>query len=227
MQQINTQNITAPVVASDAPLAERLAFLRKVYGLLSISIFLAAGASWMTINNENFLNLVFRNMMLFFIVEIAAIFFALWARKKENLGYIALFTFTILTGITTAPILTIYTGETVTNAAVLTGLVFAGLSLYTVSSKRDFSFMGGMLTTGLIVLIVGGLLNAFVFKSSMGSFMFSAGGVIIFSGFIIYDTFNILHRYPTDEYISATLSLYLDVLNLFLMLLRLLGGNRD
>ncbi len=87
--------------------------------------------------------------------------------------------------------------------------------------------MGGMLTTGLVIMIVGGLLNAFLFKSPAINFLYSAGGVFLFSGFIIYDTFNILNRYPTDEYISATLSLYLDILNLFLLLLRLLGGSRD
>jgi FtsH-binding integral membrane protein len=170
---------------------------------------------------------VYNNYILFIVLEIAAIFFAMWARKKETMGLVALFSFTILTGVTTAPVLLIYSGSTVTQAAVLTGLIFAGLSFYTIVSKRDFSFMGGMLTTGLVVLIIGGLLNTFIFKSSGISFLYSAAGVFLFSGFIIYDTFNILKRYPTDEYISATLSLYLDILNLFLMLLHLLGGSRD
>ncbi len=216
-----------PVPAAAAPLAERMAFLKKVYGLLSISILMAAGASWMTINNEAFLSTVANNYILFIIVEFAAIFFTFWARKKETLGLIALFSFTMLTGMTTAPILLVYSGKVVTNAAFLTALIFAGLSFYTIVSKRDFSFLGGMLTTGLIILIVGGLLNAFVFKSSAGSFLYSAAGVFLFSGFILYDTSNILKRYPTDEYITATLALYLDVLNLFLMLLHLLGLSRD
>ncbi len=216
-----------PVPASQVSVQERMAFLRKVYGLLSISVLMAAAASWMTLSNETFLQTVAANYIVFIIFEFAAIFFAFWARKKENLGLIALFTFTLLTGITTAPILLVYTGATVTNAAFLTGITFAGLSFYTIRSKKDFSFMGGMLTTGLIILIIGGLLNAFLFKSSAFSFLYSAAGVFIFSGFIIYDTFNILNRYPTDEYIAATLSLYLDILNLFLMLLHLLGGSRD
>ncbi|MBU2512986.1 Bax inhibitor-1/YccA family protein [bacterium] len=220
-------NYARPIPASQVSVPERMAFLRKVYGLLAISVLLAGAASWMTLNNEAFLVTVASNYILFIVAEFAAIFFAFWARKKENLGLIALFTFTILTGITTAPVLLRYTGSTVTNAAFLTGITFLGLSFYTIRSKKDFSFMGGMLTTGLIILIVGGLLNAFLFKSSAFSFLYSAAGVFIFSGFIIYDTFNILNRYPTDEYISATLSLYLDVLNLFLMLLHLLGGNRD
>ena len=87
--------------------------------------------------------------------------------------------------------------------------------------------MGGMLTTGLIILVVGGLLNFFIFKSSAGSFLFSCAGVFLFSGFILYDTSNILRNYPTDEYISATLSLYLDIFNLFLAILRILGYTRD
>ncbi len=216
-----------PVPASQVSVPERMAFLRKVYGLLSLSVFMAAAASWMTLNNETFLQTVAANYIIFIILQFAVIFFAFWARKKENLGIIALFSFTILTGITTAPVLLMYTGATITNAAFLTGITFAGLSFYTIRSKKDFSFMGGMLTTGLIILIVGGLLNAFLFKSTGFSFLYSAAGVFLFSGFIIYDTFNILNRYPTDEYISATLSLYLDILNLFLMLLHLLGGSRD
>lgn len=221
------QRFSQPVTAASAPLAERMAFLKKVYGLLSLSVLLAAGASWLTIRNQAFLETVQRNYLIFIVLEFAVIFFALWARKKETMGIVALFSFTILTGITTGPVLLVYSGQTVTNAAFLTGIIFAGLSLYTITSKRDFSFLGGMLTTGLIILIVGGLLNAFIFRSTAGSFLFSAVGVFLFSGFIIYDTFNILKRYPTDEYISATLSLYLDILNLFLILLHLLGGSRD
>ncbi len=225
MQTAHSVRETIP--AAVAPLEERMAFLKKVYGLLAISVFLAAGASWTTLNNEPFLRVVAGNYFLFIILEFAAIFFAMWARKKETMGLVALFSFTILTGITTAPVLLMYEISTVTNAAFLTGLIFVGLSFYTIVSKRDFSFMGGMLTTGLIVLIVGGLLNVFIFKSSGISFLYSAAGVFLFSGFIIYDTFNILKRYPTDEYISATLSLYLDILNIFLLLLHLLGGSRD
>lgn len=221
------RNYAQPVPAAQVSVSERMAFIRKVYGLLSLSVIMAAAASWMTINNEGFLRMVAANYILFIILEFAAIFFAFWARKKENLGLIALFTFTILTGITTGPILLAYTGATVTNAAFLTGITFAGLSFYTIVSKKDFSFLGGFLMVGLIVLIVVGLLNAFLFQSVNVSLWYAAGGVLLFSGFILYDTSNILRRYPTDEYIAATLSLYLDILNLFVLLLHLLGGGRD
>ena len=87
----NTQSYNLPVVAANASITERMAFLKKIYGLLSISILMAAGASWFTLNNEGFFMVVAQNQMLFFIVEIAAIFFTFWARKKETLGLVALF----------------------------------------------------------------------------------------------------------------------------------------
>ncbi len=214
-------------VVAEAPVEERLAFLKKVYGLLTLSILVAAGAAWMTATNAIFYNFVAERFIMFVILEFVAIFFTMWARKKEMLGLVALFTFTALTGIVAAPITMQYAGDTVINALLLTGIIFFGLTLYTITSKKDFSFMGGMLTVGLMVLIFGGLLNAFFFQSAWGSFMFSCVAVFLFSGFIIYDTFNIMRRYPTDEYISATLALYLDILNLFLALLRILGMSKD
>ena len=213
-------------VAAQASVGERMAFLRKIYGLLSLSIMVAASASWMALSTPELLLFAQENRFLLFAAEIGAIFFAMWARHKENIGLLALFLFTGLTGLASAPMLGAY-AHAVPQAASLTAIIFVGLSIYTVTSKRDFSFMGGMLTVGILLLVVGGLMNAFIFQSSATSFMFSSFGVFLFSGFIVYDTFNILNKYPTDEYISATLSLYLDVLNLFMSLLHLLGGSRD
>lgn len=83
--------------------------------------------------------------------------------------------------------------------------------------------MSGFLMTGLIVLVVGGLLNMFFIQSGMWHFVMSGASVLLFSGFILYDTSNILRYYGTDEYVSATLALYLDVLNLFIALLSILN----
>ncbi len=87
--------------------------------------------------------------------------------------------------------------------------------------------MSGFLMVGLITVIIGSLLNMFLFQSPMMHFMMSGVGVILFSGFILYDTSNIMRNYATDEYISATLALYLDILNLFTALLSILGLSRD
>ena len=87
--------------------------------------------------------------------------------------------------------------------------------------------MSGFLMTGLIVLVVGGLLNMFFIQSGMMHFVMSGASVLLFSGFILYDTSNIMRYYATDEHVSATLALYLDVLNLFIALLSILGIMSD
>ena len=171
--------------------------------------------------------LVAPNMMLFFILQFALIFFASFAARKPGLNMVALFSFTTVSGLTLGPLL-YQVGPTIAaEAFALTAITFVGLSLYVVYSKKDFSFMSGFLMAGLIVIIVGGLINMFFIGSTMMHFVMSGGSVLLFSGFILYDTSNILRYYGTDEHVSATLALYLDVLNLFIALLSILGIMRS
>ena len=171
--------------------------------------------------------LVAPNMMLFFILQIGLIFFASFAARKPGLNIIALFSFTTVSGLTLGPLLARVGPTIAAEAFSLTAITFVCLSLYVVYSKKDFSFMSGFLMTGLIVLVVGGLLNMFFIQSGMMHFVMSGASVLLFSGFILYDTSNILRYYGTDEHVSATLALYLDVLNLFIALLSILGIMSD
>lgn len=211
--------------AAVASVEERLGFLKKVYGLLSASLATAAIGAFL--GTGPLLPVVAPNMMLLFILEIGLIFFAMFARRKPGLNMVALFSFTTVSGLTLGPILYAYGPQIVFEAFVLTALTFAGLTGYVIFSKKDFSFMSGFLFTGLIIIIVGGLLNMFLFRSPMMHFAMSGVSVFVFSGFILYDTSNILRHYSTDEYVSATLALYLDILNLFIALLNILGMSRD
>lgn len=207
--------------AALASVEERMGFLRKVYGLLTLSLATAAVGAYVgrTLVSPGL-------MMVLFIAEIALIFFAMAVRRKPGVNVAALFAFTTVTGITLGPVMTVYNAGVIQQALVLSVLIFAGLTLYVVTSKKDFSFLAGFLFTGLIIIIVGSLLNAFFFQSPAADFVVSAAGVILFSGFILYDTSNILRNYDVRDYTAATLALYLDLLNLFLFLLRLLS-NRD
>jgi FtsH-binding integral membrane protein len=83
-----------------------------------------------------------------------------------------------------------------------------------------------MLWTGLIVMILGGLLNWFIVGSSALGFGLAAATLLLFSGFVLYDTSNIMRRYPTNEYIAGALDLYLDAFNIFLALIRILNAGR-
>ena len=211
--------------AASVTTTDRLVFIKKVYSLLAMSMGTAAIGAYL--GSGPLLLLVAPNMMLFFILQIALIFFASFAARRPGLNMVALFSFTTVSGLTLGPLLYQVGPSIAAEAFALTAITFAGLSLYVVYSKKDFSFMSGFLMTGLIVVIVGGLLNMFFIQSGMMHFMMSGASVLLFSGFILYDTSNILRYYGTDEYVSATLALYLDILNLFIALLSILGIMRD
>ena len=207
--------------AAGASVEARMAFLRKVYGLLTLSLVTAALGAYL---GRLFVS---PGLMLgLFVAEIALIFVAIGVRRKPGLNVAALFAFTGVSGLTLGPVMLVYDAAVIQEALVLTVLIFGALTLYVIASKRDFSFLGGFLITGLVVVLAGSLLNAFFFQNAAGEFAIAAGGVLLFSGFILYDTSNILRHYDVEDYTSATLALYLDILNLFLFLLRLLS-NRD
>ena len=211
--------------AASVTTTDRLVFIKKVYSLLAMSMGSAAVGAYL--GSGPLLLLVAPNMMLFFILQIALIFFASFAARKPGLNMVALFSFTTVSGLTLGPLLYQVGPSIAAEAFALTAITFAGLSMYVVYSKKDFSFMSGFLMTGLIVLVVGGLLNMFFIQSGMMHFVMSGASVLLFSGFILYDTSNIMRYYGTDEYVSATLALYLDVLNLFIALLSILGIMSD
>jgi len=207
--------------AASVTTTDRLVFIKKVYSLLAMSMGSAAVGAYL--GSGPLLLLVAPNMMLFFILQIALIFFASFAARRPGLNMVALFSFTTVSGLTLGPLLYQVGPSIAAEAFALTAITFAGLSMYVVYSKKDFSFMSGFLMTGLIVLVVGGLLNMFFIQSGMMHFVMSGASVLLFSGFILYDTSNILRYYGTDEHVSATLALYLDVLNLFIALLSILN----
>ena len=211
--------------AASVSTTDRLTFIKKVYSLLAMSMGTAAVGAYL--GSGPLLLLVAPNMMLFFILQFALIFFASFASRKPGLNMVALFSFTTVSGLTLGPALYNVGPSIAAEAFALTAITFAGLSLYVVYSRKDFSFMSGFLMTGLIVVIVGGLLNMFFIQSGMMHFVMSGASVLLFSGFILYDTSNILRYYGTDEYVSATLALYLDILNLFIALLSILGIMSD
>src|SRR5437763_830687 len=103
---------------------------------------------------------------------------------------------------------------------------FGGLTVYVFASKKDFSFMRGMVTTGLIVVVLASLLNFFIVGSGALGFAVAVAALLLFSGFVLYDTSNIIRRYPTNEYVAGALALYLDAFNIFLALLRILNAGR-
>jgi FtsH-binding integral membrane protein len=143
--------------------------------------------------------------------------------------------YALLMGASLSTIFLVYTSESIAQAFFATAAAFAGLSLYGYTTKRDLGPIGTFLIMGLVGLIVAMLLNAFVFQSGTMGLVISALGVLIFAGLTAYDTQRIKGMYDyvrgTDmmgkAIIMGALTLYLDFINMFLMLLRLFGTARD
>jgi FtsH-binding integral membrane protein len=163
-----------------------------------------------------------------FLVMIGGVMGAQAVRHVPGLNLAALFGFTTLTGVVISPLIAVISQVnpgSILAAGLLTVGIFGGLTAYVFVSKKDFSFMRGMLMTGLIVVILAGVANIFIGSGALG-FAGAAAALLLFSGFVLYDTSNIIRRYPTNEYIAGALSLYLDAFNIFLALLRILNAGR-
>jgi len=119
-------------------------------------------------------------------------------------------------------IVTLYQVSSVIQAAALTCAVTLALTAYTLQSKRDFSSWGAGLFAVLWVLIIAGFMQIF-FQSELMDLAISIGGAVLFSLFIIFDTSMMMHKLSPEEYILASINLYLDIINLFIYLLRIFG----
>jgi modulator of FtsH protease len=196
--------------------------LRNTYALLSMTLIFSAITATMAISSNA--------APVNFIVQLVVLFGTLFAlhKFKNSVWSIPLvFFFTGFLGYTAGPIINFYLGmanggDIVTTALAMTGITFLGLSAYAVSSRKDFTFMGGFLMIGLILVIVASVANIF-FAIPALSLAISAVGVLVFSGFILYDTSRMVNGGETN-YVMMTVSLYLNIYNLFLMLLHLTGA---
>jgi len=164
------------------------------------------------------------------LAALGLIFFALPRTQNSSAGLLVVFAFTGLIGGSLGPMLNSYLGLANGPALIMqalggTAVVFFGLSGYAVTTRKDFSFMGGFLMVGLLVMIVAMIANLF-FQIPAMSLAISAGIVLIMSGLILFDTSRIVNGGETN-YIRATVALYLNIVNLFTSLLHLLGAMDD
>ena len=202
----------------------RATFVKQTYQLLAASLLAATAGAYIGTNSASLLS--GGAYWIAVIAEFACLFGLMFARKNAKLALILLFAFTFISGLVLGPTLARYIGagmgNVITQAFLMTTVAFGGLSVFAMNTKRDFSAMGKFLFIALIVLIVASLINIFV-GSSMLSLALSGAGALIFSAYILYDTQNII-RGAYDSPVLAAVSLYLDILNLFISLLHILGA---
>ncbi len=229
--QITTLNPGQDYAGSD--LQQRNKVLRNTYMLLSMSLIPTVLGAWLGV--ELGLASLFRGWLGMLLFMGVAFGFIYGIKKTQNsaAGVPMLLGFTFFMGLMLSPMIQVTLGfkngpQLIMTAFAGTAGVFMGMAALSSVIKRDLSGMGKFLFVGLIMLIVGGLINAFV-GSTAGMIVLSMVSIGIFSAYMLYDIKQILDGGETN-YISATLSLYLDIINVFQSLLALLGifgGERD
>jgi modulator of FtsH protease len=205
---------------------ERVAFVQKVYALLTLTILAAAGGG-MLAEDMSIATAGPMSLAAFVVLIIGG-----FVRRVPVLNVAMLGLFAVLEGMSAGPILSYLAGagmgDVVVKALVITFATFLGLTLYVLWSKQDFSWMGGFLLCALLGMLVTSLVGLFTGMSAGFSLIYAYFGVLVFVGYVLYDTSNLIHHDPPDEYIAATMALFLDILNLFWFILRILiSQDRD
>jgi len=224
------QDITQQHSAASSELATNKV-LRNTYALLAMTLMFSA----LTAGISMAVGLGHGAGLMMSIGALLLIWFVLPRTANSGAGIFVVFGFTGLLGASLGPILNHYLamangGSLVMQALGGTALVFFSLSAYVLTTRKDFSFMGGFLFVGLMVAIIAmiGMFVAGLFGVEVSGFSLAISALIVLlmSGFILYDTSRIIHGGETN-YLMATTALYLDIYNLFTSLLHILGALND
>ena len=218
---MNTSITNAATQAQTAVLATNKV-IRNTYTLLSMTLLFSA----LTAALSMALNLPHPGLLLT-LGGYFGLLFATARFRNSSLGLAFVFALTGFMGYTLGPILNAYLamangGQVVMTAMGATGAIFLGLSGYALTTRKDFSFMGGFLMVGILVAFLAGL-GAVFFEMPGLSLAVSSMFVLLMAGLILYETSNIIHGGETN-YIMATVTLYVAIYNLFTSLLHLLGA---
>jgi FtsH-binding integral membrane protein len=233
MQSLSLNKSMAQVRVND--------FIRSVYNWMAIGLGLTGLVAYYVSNSEALMRLIFGNQLTFFgliICELILVF-TISARVHKMQATTATYLFVLyaaLNGATLSAIFLIYTSSSITSTFFICAATFVASSIYGMAAKRDLTSMGQFMFMGLIGIVIASVVNLFVHSSGM-SLIISYIGVVVFVGLTAYDTQKLKAMALSQPAgldggtvrkgaILGALALYLDFINLFLMLLRILG-NRD
>ncbi|HEX8724491.1 MAG TPA: Bax inhibitor-1/YccA family protein [Gemmatimonadaceae bacterium] len=207
---------------------ERATLVRRTYALVFVGVITTILGTAFTATQPALLNAVLAHPFLTMIAWFAPLFVAQSQARAFPRNIILTLLFTFITGIMLAPVLLAYLRYepgALAEAGVLTFSTFGILTLYATFSRRDFSAWGGFFSVGLVVLIITMIVGMF-FPSVGASMWISAVGVFIFAGLLVFDTWRITRsgRFTDQDYVFAAVTIFLDLLNLFLFILSLVGG---
>lgn len=210
------------VVQSGLPVLATNKVIRNTYTLLSMTLLFSALCAGIAVKmNMPPMGIIITLVGYFGLLFLTAKF------RNSGLGLLFVFALTGFMGLTLGPIISMYLSmqngsQIVMTAMGGTGIIFLGLSGYALTTRKDFSFIGGFLMVGILVAFLAGIASMFLSMPGL-SLAVSAMFVLLMSGLILYQTSQIVHGGETN-YIMATVTLYISIYNLFLSLLHLLGA---
>jgi FtsH-binding integral membrane protein len=215
-------------------------FIRRVYNWMGLGLAATALVALYTSGNPQLLKMIFGNSLVFFGLILAELGLVIWLSAAINrLHYSTasamFFIYSALNGLTLSVIFLAYTSTSITSTFFVTAGTFGAMSFYGYTTKRDLSSWGSFLFMGLIGIILASVVNIFM-RSPMVYWLVTYAGILVFVGLTAYDTYKLkemaLAGFADEEAegksaVMGALALYLDFINLFLMLLRILGSRRD
>lgn len=218
---MNTQNRDTTLQHVSVNEAEVSKLFRNTYSLLALTLAFSAVVAFISMS----LNLPHPGLIIT-LVGFYGLLFLTSKMRDSGWGLLLAFAFTGFLGYTTGPILNLYLslpngGSLVAMALGMTAMVFFGLSAYAILTRKDFSFLSGFIMAGFVVLLCAVVASIFLNISGL-SLAISAGFVLFSSAIILYQTSSIIHG-GEDNYIMATITLFVSIYNIFLSLLHLLG----
>jgi FtsH-binding integral membrane protein len=216
--------MTAPVRTG----AERATLVRRTYLLVLAGVVTTVLGCALAMSQPGLMGLVARHPILTFLATLAPLMGAQLFRRQFPLNIGLTLLFTLIEGVWISPLVYVMEQQqpgVASQAALLTLSTFGVLTAYAFVSRRDFSAWGSFFVVGLWVLIGTSLLNLF-FQNQTASLWIAGATVLVFSGMLVYDTWRLRNQYGPEDYVIAAVQIYLDLLNLFTAILRLLGGRR-
>uniref|UniRef100_A0A182IQ08 Uncharacterized protein n=1 Tax=Anopheles atroparvus TaxID=41427 RepID=A0A182IQ08_ANOAO len=215
----------------------RRGFIRKVYSILTVQLMITIGfitlflyhrPTKLWVQNHPEMFWIALGVMIVTLISMAC---CGSVRRKAPMNFIFLTLFTLAQGFLLGVSSANFKSEEVLMAVGITAAVCLGLTLFAFQTKWDFTVMGGILFVAVLILMLFGLLAIFIPGKTM-TLVYASAGALIFSIYLVYDTQLMLggeHKYSIspEEYIFAALNLYLDIINIFLYILTIIGATRD
>ncbi|XP_071716630.1 protein LIFEGUARD 2-like [Rutidosis leptorrhynchoides] len=209
----------------------RWSFIRKVYSIVAIQLILTAAVGAVVVSYHpivTFMTTTRGGLACFIVLLIVPLIMLIplyYYHQHHPINYVLLGIFTVTLAFGVGLSCAFSSGKVILEAAILTAVVVVSLTLFTfwgVKRGYDFNFLGPFLFGALMVLIVFGLIQIFFPLGKISVMIYGCLGAIIFCGYIVYDTDNLIKRFTYDQYIWAAICLYLDIINLFMSLLTVL-----